>query len=81
MLVGGIRSLGVAEKLIEQGVTDYISMSRPFIRQPDLIKKWMAGQSQQATCISDCLCQKTHALRQRRGIFCAVEDALQNKKS
>ena len=34
ILVGGIRSFQVAERLVEQGVADYISMSRPFIREP-----------------------------------------------
>ena len=40
ILVGGIRSLPVAEQIIEQGWADYISMSRPFIREPGLIKRW-----------------------------------------
>ena len=43
ILVGGIRSLQVAERLVEQGVADYISMSRPFIREPDLINRWRSG--------------------------------------
>jgi len=43
ILVGGIRSFQVAERLVEQGVADYISMSRPFIREPDLINRWRSG--------------------------------------
>lgn len=51
-LVGGIRSLTVAEKLTEEGYADYISMCRPFIREPDLINRWKSGDRRKATCIS-----------------------------
>ncbi len=39
ILVGGVRSFHVAQRLVEEGTADYISMSRPFIREPDLIKR------------------------------------------
>ncbi|MBW1725917.1 MAG: NADH:flavin oxidoreductase [Deltaproteobacteria bacterium] len=52
LLVGGIRSLSVAEKLIEEGYADYISMCRPFIREPNLINRWKSGDRRKATCIS-----------------------------
>lgn len=52
MLVGGIRSLSVAEKLIKEGSADYISMCRPFIREPDLINRWKSGDRHKSTCIS-----------------------------
>jgi tRNA-dihydrouridine synthase len=52
LLVGGIRSLSVAEKLIEKGYADYISMCRPFIREPNLINRWKSGDRRKATCIS-----------------------------
>jgi 2,4-dienoyl-CoA reductase-like NADH-dependent reductase (Old Yellow Enzyme family) len=38
ILVGGIRSFAVASKLVEEGAADFISMSRPFICEPDLIR-------------------------------------------
>ena len=52
ILTGGIRSLGVIERLSEEGAADFISMSRPHISEPDLIKKWKTGESQTARCIS-----------------------------
>jgi len=52
ILVGGIRSYNVARQLIEQGVTDYISMCRPFICEPDLINRWQTGNLTKAACIS-----------------------------
>jgi len=52
ILVGGIRSYNVARQLIEQGIADYVSMSRPFICEPDLIKRWQSGNLAKAACIS-----------------------------
>lgn len=56
ILVGGMRSFETAEKMIHEGVADYISMSRPFIREPDLIARWQAGDRRPAACQSDNLC-------------------------
>jgi 2,4-dienoyl-CoA reductase-like NADH-dependent reductase (Old Yellow Enzyme family) len=52
ILVGGIRSFNVAERLVQEGIADYISMCRPFIREPDLINRWQSGDLRKATCIS-----------------------------
>jgi 2,4-dienoyl-CoA reductase-like NADH-dependent reductase (Old Yellow Enzyme family) len=50
-LVNGIRSLECMETLITENIVDLISMSRPFIREPNLIKQFMSGQKK-ATCTS-----------------------------
>ena len=51
ILVGGLRSLAVMETVISEGRADMISMSRPFIREPNLINQLASGQGK-ATCIS-----------------------------
>jgi 2,4-dienoyl-CoA reductase-like NADH-dependent reductase (Old Yellow Enzyme family) len=51
-LVGGMRSLPVMEDIIESGVSDLISISRPLIREPDLIKRWKEGDDRPAECTS-----------------------------
>jgi 2,4-dienoyl-CoA reductase-like NADH-dependent reductase (Old Yellow Enzyme family) len=56
MLVGGIRSYEVAEELVREGTTDYISLSRPLICEPGLIKRWREGDRRQAECVSDNAC-------------------------
>lgn len=71
ILVGGIRSLPVAERLIDQGIADYISMSRPFIREPGLIARWKSGDVRRASCLSDNLC--FGPARAGEGIYCVVE--------
>jgi 2,4-dienoyl-CoA reductase-like NADH-dependent reductase (Old Yellow Enzyme family) len=50
-LVNGIRSLSCMETIVEKDLADLVSMSRPFIREPDLVKKLEAGQKK-ATCTS-----------------------------
>ena len=52
ILVGGIRSYDEARKLLQTGVADYISMSRPFICEPGLVERWKAGDLRKAACIS-----------------------------
>ncbi len=51
-LVGGMRSLPVMEEVIRSGVADCVSLSRPLIREPDLIKRWKQGETKPADCIS-----------------------------
>ena len=55
-LVNGIRSRGCMEAIVGKDLADLISMSRPFIREPDLVKNLKAGQ-QSATCTSCGACQ------------------------
>jgi len=50
LLVGGIRSLEVAEKLVNDGMADFISICRPLIREPNLIERWKSGDTRPATC-------------------------------
>ncbi len=50
-LVSGIRKISTMQELIDMDVADIVSMSRPFVREPDLVEKLKAGQ-EGATCIS-----------------------------
>jgi len=69
--VGGIRSYLLAERLVAEGFADYISMSRPFIREPRLIARWLSGDLRKATCIS---CNGCFGVAKAgQGIYC-VQD-------
>jgi 2,4-dienoyl-CoA reductase-like NADH-dependent reductase (Old Yellow Enzyme family) len=70
MAVGGFRSPEVIKKAIENGI-DYISMARPFIREPRLIKRWKEGDLSPARCISCNGCFKPGL--KEGGIYCVVE--------
>jgi 2,4-dienoyl-CoA reductase-like NADH-dependent reductase (Old Yellow Enzyme family) len=71
ILLGGIRSFELAERLVEEGTADYISMARPFIREPGLINRWKTGDRGKARCISDNRC--ILAGREGKGIYCHNE--------
>ena len=77
MLVGGRRSLSVAEKLLEDGTADYFSMARPLIREPDLIQRWQEGDRRKSTCLSDNLCNQ--AARSGEGLHCVVDQKKKNQ--
>jgi 2,4-dienoyl-CoA reductase-like NADH-dependent reductase (Old Yellow Enzyme family) len=57
-VVGGMRSLPVMEAAIESGAVDCVSLCRPLIREPDLIKRWRSGDTRPADCISCGACLK-----------------------
>ncbi len=56
ILVGGIRSPERINAILESGVAQMVSMSRPFIREPGLLRRWKEGDSAPARCISCNLC-------------------------
>ncbi len=52
IVVGGIRDVKKMEQIIENGDADFVSMSRPFIRQPNLIRLIEQGKPNPVTCTS-----------------------------
>jgi 2,4-dienoyl-CoA reductase-like NADH-dependent reductase (Old Yellow Enzyme family) len=79
MAVGGFRSLEVINKAIIEDGIDYISMARPFIREPQLINRWKEGDISRARCISCNGCFKP-GLREG-GIYCVVEKKEAKKRT
>jgi len=78
ILVGGNRSFAVAEKTIKTGTADYISMCRPFIREPGLVKRWQSGDTAPAKCTSDNLC--FGPALEGKGIYCVTDELEKAKK-
>jgi 2,4-dienoyl-CoA reductase-like NADH-dependent reductase (Old Yellow Enzyme family) len=64
ILVGGLRSLGVMERVVQDGTCDMVSLSRPLIRRPDLVNAFGEGSTRRADCIS---CNRCF---DRRGFRC-----------
>lgn len=71
MVVGGLRSYEIVEGIIRRGEADYVSMARPFIREPWLVNRWAKGDESRATCISCNGCFKP-AMTEGR-IYCVVD--------
>ena len=62
ILVGGFRSLSVMKQAVADGAADLVSLSRPFICEPDLLKRFAAGQAR-ASCVSCNRCFGAEALK------------------
>ena len=78
ILVGGIRSLEGAQRMVENGLCDAVSMSRPLIREPELVNRWKSGDLRPAACVSDNLCFKP--ARSGEGIYCLTEKLEKEKQ-
>ncbi|MHA2073121.1 MAG: oxidoreductase [Candidatus Hodarchaeales archaeon] len=53
ILVGGNRNIELIEDIINQNKVDFIALSRPLIREPDLPNRWLEGRGKATTdCIS-----------------------------
>ncbi len=78
MLVGGLRSFSVINSLLDDQVADLFSLSRPLIREPDLVNIWRKDPDHRSTCISCNLCFRP-GMREG-GIYCVPEKKLQERK-
>ena len=58
LVVGGLRRVAHMEEVLKNGFADFISMSRPFIREPNIVKKISEGKVDSVACVS---CNKCFA--------------------
>lgn len=73
ILVGGMRTPVVMEETLRQGAADLIAMSRPFIREPEILSRWKLGDRQGAKCVSCNQCFDNWMFRPQR---CYVDEPL-----
>ena len=71
--VGGMRSKAFMEHAIESGKTDFVSMARPLILEPDLANKYEKGTSDKALCDN---CNRCVVATDTQTIRCHNEDLL-----
>ena len=62
ILVGGLRSKQVMEKVLSDGSADMISLSRPFVKEPDLVKRF-AQSAESVSCVSCNACFNPKGLK------------------
>ena len=72
ILVGGIRSLDVAECLVAEGTADYVALCRPLICEPGLVNRWKNGDTTKSACVSDNRC--FNPARAGEGLRCVLWD-------
>ena len=76
ILVGGFLSFTIASESVASGLTDYVALSRPLIREPHLVSRWISGDRTKAKCISCNRCFTT--LRMDEALHCPVEKKNKN---
>lgn len=78
MAVGGFRSPDIISRAATGDGIDYISLSRPFIREPRLVRRWREGDLSPARCISCNGCFRPGL--KEGGIYCVIEKKEAEKK-
>jgi 2,4-dienoyl-CoA reductase-like NADH-dependent reductase (Old Yellow Enzyme family) len=66
ILVGGLRRTTTMEAILQRGEADFVSMARPLIREPDLVRKIESGWRGRVECVSCNIClmhEDHHTLR------------------
>ncbi len=59
ILVGGHRSVEEMNKTLNETAIEFLSMSRPLIREPNLINRWQSGNLKPSACVSCNSCYNT----------------------
>ena len=59
VLVGGLRSIKKINEILNETNIAYISLSRPLIREPNLINRWQQGNTTPSKCVSCNSCYRT----------------------
>ncbi|MCY3807562.1 MAG: NADH:flavin oxidoreductase [bacterium] len=56
ILVGGVRTTETMTDILASGDADFLAIARPFIREPDLVRKLEAGRTGGVACVSCNMC-------------------------
>ena len=56
ILVGGLRRTETMAQILDSGDADFISLSRPLLREPDLVRQLEAGRTGLVDCTSCNIC-------------------------
>ncbi len=71
ILVGGLRSFSKIEEVLTSKAADFVSISRPLVRQPNLPNLWRSGEGpDKAECISCNACLPVGSVR----ITCRIKN-------
>ncbi len=59
ILVGGHRSPDCMERVLNETGIEFLSLSRPLVREPDLPRRWKSGDRSPSRCVSCNACYST----------------------
>ncbi|MBA7607210.1 NADH oxidase [subsurface metagenome] len=72
ILVGGINSIDLVEEILNKGDADFVSFSRPLIREPDLPNRWMKGIG--STIVECAYCNNCLFTLTKTGLHCPKKE-------
>lgn len=67
-LVGGNREFDKMEKLVKSGLVDFVSMSRPFLKDPFIVKEMYEGKVSKSDCLNCGAC----LINSDYGVYCRM---------
>ncbi len=74
--IGGINSLELAESILKEESADFIALSRPFIREPNLPNRWLKGEGGSGV---ECIYCNACIQGMRKGTHCVVLEKEERK--
>lgn len=69
--IGGINSLELAEKILNDGSADFIALARPLIREPNLPNRWLKGEGNTGV---ECIYCNACISPGRKGLRCITKE-------
>lgn len=63
ILVGGMREVDAIETILSETDIKAVSLARPFVREPGLVKRWISGDRTKAKCVACNGCFNPSGLR------------------
>jgi len=74
--IGGINSLELVEKILNDGNADFIALARPLIREPNLPNRWLKGEGDSGV---ECIYCNACTQGMRKGTRCIVKEKQERK--
>ena len=72
ILVGGVNSIDLVEEILNKGDADFVSFSRPLIREPNLPNRWMKGIG--SSTVECDYCNNCLMTLAKQGLFCPKKE-------
>jgi 2,4-dienoyl-CoA reductase-like NADH-dependent reductase (Old Yellow Enzyme family) len=77
ILMGGVRTPEIVEKLLKEHTIDFIAMSRPLIYEPDLPNRWKRGDLSPPLCTS---CNQCYMTVLSGPVHCPIKKKAERRK-
>ena len=74
--IGGINSLELAERILNDGSADFIALARPLIREPNLPNRWLKGEGNTGV---ECIYCNACIGPGRKGLRCITKEKEERK--